>query len=79
MNFVALLQALIQCLQRGACLGAARVASLQCDLIAARNRIDAEPLLDQSEVLVELAEEITDEPVVFERENDMRHVGCRNR
>ena len=40
-------------------------------LVAARDGIDAEPLLDQREVLVELAEQLRHQPVVVEGDDDM--------
>ena len=40
-------------------------------LVAARRRVDAEPLLDHGEVLVELAEQRRHQPVVVEGDDDM--------
>ena len=74
---VALLQAAVQHVEREAGAGERLGAAAQGHLVAARHRIDAETLLDEREVLVELAEQFLDQAIVVEGNDNVAKVGGR--
>ena len=73
-QFVAALEPLIKALEHAARLIAGFARAFERDLIAARIGDDAEPALDQSEVLAVLSEQRGGEAVVVEGENDLRRI-----
>lgn len=77
MNLLSLQQTLIKRFQRGPRLRTASLGAFQCHLVAARNRIHTEPLFNQRQILVELAEEIANQPVVFKCKDDVGRVRGR--
>lgn len=65
-DHLARLEPLIEPLQHGFGQGAGRLRPLEQDDVAMRNRLDAQPFLEQGQVQVELAEKSGKEAVVVE-------------
>ena len=70
-ELVAALEPPVEDFEHAARLLAGLARAVERDLIAARRGDDAEPPLDQREVLVEFAEQRGGEPVVVEGQNDL--------
>ena len=73
---VAALELLVEAFEHAARLLAGVARALDGDVIAARVGDDAEPPLDQREILVVLAEQRRGEPVVVEGEHDLGRRRC---
>ncbi len=77
-QFVAALESLVKALEHAARLIAGFARAFERDVIAARIGDDAEPALDQREVLAVLPEQHGGEPVVVEGQNDLGRIVRRD-
>ena len=77
-QFVTALEPLIEAFEHAPGQLAGLVGAFQRDVIAARSGNDAEPALDQSEILAVLTEQGGGEAIVVEGERDLRRVVLRD-
>ena len=77
-QFVAALEPLVETFEHAARLIAGFARAFERDVIAARIGDDAEPALDQSEVLAVLPEQHGGEAIVVEGQNDLRRIVRRD-